>query len=218
MEPPSGSDSESIRDEKVKVLKAIPPLDPRRLVRGQYLGYRGEGGVSPSSGVETFAALGLQIQSWRWQGVPFTIRAGKCLPITCTEVFVTLRRPPPVYGGVPSANHFRFRLGPEATIAIGAAVKRPGGDAGDEVELLFSHQEDPEEADAYEQLLADAMRGEPLHFAREDYVEEAWRIVQPALEAGLPIHEYEQGSWGPREAAALAAPGAWHDPVGASQA
>lgn len=214
MEPPAGRDDESVRDEKVKVLKAIPSLDSRALVRGQFRGYRGEPGVSPRSTVETFAALRLQVQSWRWQGVPFIIRAGKCLPVDCTEVLVTLRRPPPVYARGQSANHIRFRLGPEVTIALGAMVKRPGVElGGDEVELLASHEENPEEANAYELLLGDAMRGEPFHFAREDYVEEAWRIVEPALDPGLPVLEYEPGTWGPPAADALASPGAWHDPA-----
>ena len=215
MEPPCARDTECERDEKVKVLKAIPALDPASLVRGQFRGYRREPGVSPDSNVETFAALRLEIHSWRWQGVPFFIRAGKCLPVTCTEVFVTLRRPPPVYTAVPPANHFRFRLGPEATIAIGAMSKRPGEALeGEEVELLVTHETSPGEADAYERLLGDAMRGEPFHFAREDHVEEAWRIVDPILGSGTPVLEYEPGTWGPREADALVAPGSWHDPAG----
>lgn len=215
MEPPVGGDNESVRDEKVKVLKAIPSLDPHELVRGQFRGYRSEPGVSPRSTVETFAAMRLQVESWRWQGVPFLIRAGKCLPTDCTEVEVTWRRPPPIYAQVPSANHLRFRLGPDVAIALGAMVKRPGEDlAGDEVELVVSHEEKPEEADAYEMLLGDAMLGEPFRFAREDYVEEAWRIVEPALDPGLPILEYEPGTWGPPEAKTLPAPGTWHDPIG----
>jgi glucose-6-phosphate 1-dehydrogenase len=165
--------------------------------------------------VETFAAVRLRIQSWRWQGVPFIIRAGKCLPVTCTEVLVTLRQPPPVYAAVPPANHFRFRLGPEAAIAVGAMVKRQGEElVGEEIELLFSHEADAEEADAYEQLLGDAMDGEPFRFAREDYVEEAWRIVDPVLKTDMPFFGYETGTWGPREADALVAPGAWHNPAG----
>ena len=217
MEPPAGDDNESARDEKVKVLRAIPSLDPRALVRGQYKGYLSEAGVSPRSTVETFAAVRLQVRSWRWEGVPFVLRAGKCLPVTCTEVFVRLRRPPPVYASLPPANHFRFRLSPGATIAVGAMVKRPKEElAGDEVELLVSH-ENPVEADAYEQLLSDAMQGEPFRFAREDYVEEAWRIVQPALDPGLPVLPYEPGTWGPAAAAELVAPVAWHDPQGTQE-
>jgi len=214
MEPPCARDAESERDEKVKVLKAIPALDTANTVRGQFRGYRREPGVLPESNVATFAALRLEIQSWRWQGVPFFIRAGKCLPVTCTEVFVTLRRPPPVYTAVPPANHLRFRLGPDASsIALGAMSKRPGERMeGDEVELLVSHEANPEEADAYEQLLGDAMRGEPFHFAREDHVEEVWRIVDPILRS-TEVIEYEPGTWGPGEADALVAPKTWHDPV-----
>jgi glucose-6-phosphate 1-dehydrogenase len=215
MEPPVGGDTESVRDEKVKVLKAIPSLDLGALVRGQFRGYRGEPGVSPHSTVETFAALRLQVESWRWQGVPFLVRAGKCLPTDCTEVEVTWRRPPPIYAQASSANHLRFRLGPDMAIALGAMVKRAGEDlVGDETELVLSHEETPDEADAYEMLLGDAMEGEPFRFAREDHVEEAWRIVEPALDPGLPVLGYEPGTWGPPEAGALAAPGTWHDPVG----
>ncbi len=215
MEAPFAGDTESERDEKVKVLKAIPALDPARVVRGQYRGYRRENGVAPESRVETFAALRIEIHSWRWQGVPFFIRAGKSLPVTCTEVFVKLRRAPPVYLRAPAGNHFRFRLGPEATIAVGALLKGQGEEpAGEEVELLVSHQPEPEEADAYERLLGDAMRGDPFHFAREDHVEEAWRIVDPVLGRPAPL-EYEPGTWGPPEARQLVAPGAWHDPSGA---
>ncbi len=216
MEPPSGGgDNENVRDEKVKVLRAIRSLAPEDVVRGQFRGYREEPGVSPRSIVETFAAVRLQIHSWRWQGVPFTIRAGKRLPITCTEVLVRLRRPPPVYAALPPANHFRFRLSPASTIAIGAMIKRPGEELlGEEIELLVGHEPTAEEEAAYEHLLRDAMAGEPFHFAREDYVEEAWRIVDPALKASIPVFEYEPGSWGPREADELAPPGGWHDPVG----
>jgi len=222
MEPPVGSeDIEAFRDEKVKVLKAMPPLVPADVIRGQFRGYREEAGVSPTSTVETYAALRLEIRSWRWQGVPFFIRAGKLLPVNRVEVIVTLRRPPPIFTGIlpaaasaiPGANYIRFRLGPDLTIALGAMVKHPGEElAGDRVELLASHQPDADEPDAYEQLLGDALRGETFRFAREDYVEEAWRIVDPVLTAETPLFPYEPGSWGPREAEALVAPERWHDP------
>ena len=214
MEPPvGGGDNESDRDEKVKVLKAMPPLAAANVVRGQFRGYRDEAGVSPASTVETFVALKVYVQSWRWEGVPFYIRAGKMLPVTCTEVVVKLRQPPPIYESVPPANHFRFRLGPDSTIAIGSVVKRPGEErAGDEVELLVSHEESKEAPDAYEHLLRDAMRGEPFHFARQDYVEEAWRIVDPVLAADTPVLPYEPGTWGPAESDQLMFPGTWFNP------
>jgi glucose-6-phosphate 1-dehydrogenase len=213
MEPPTGSgDDENVRDEKVKVLRAIPSLAAPDIVRGQFAGYRQEKGVSPESTVETFVAVRLRIESWRWHGVPFAIRAGKRLKSTATEVFVRLRRPPPVYSDRPPANYFRFRLGPEATIAVGAMVKRPGEPIAGEMSELLVSQEASEDEGAYEYLLGDAMKGEPFHFAREDYVEEAWRIVDPALKMALPVHGYEPGSWGPPEADVLAAPGHWHDP------
>ncbi|MGE5284525.1 MAG: glucose-6-phosphate dehydrogenase [Actinomycetota bacterium] len=223
MEPPVGTeDVEAVRDEKVKVLKAIPPLVPSDVIRGQFRGYRKEKGVSPTSTVETYAALRLEIRSWRWQRVPFFIRAGKFLPLNRVEVVVTLRRPPPIFSGtlpptveaIPGANHIRFRLGPDLTIALGAMIKRPGEEfAGDRVELLASHQPDADEPDAYEQLLGDALRGETFRFAREDYVEEAWRIVDPVLKAETPLFPYEPGTWGPSEAEALVAPERWHDPA-----
>jgi glucose-6-phosphate 1-dehydrogenase len=172
--------------------------------------------------VETYAALRLEIRSWRWQGVPFFIRAGKLLPLNRVEVVVTLRRPPPIFSGpllptmaaIPGANYIRFRLGPDLTIALGAMVKHPGEDfAGDRVELLASHQPDADEPDAYEQLLGDALRGETFRFAREDYVDEAWRIVDPVLKADTPLFPYEPGTWGPREAESLLAPERWNDPA-----
>ncbi|MBE0607453.1 MAG: glucose-6-phosphate dehydrogenase [Deltaproteobacteria bacterium] len=223
MEPPVGTeDVEAVRDEKVKVLKAIPPLVPSDVIRGQFRGYRKEPGVSPTSTVETYAAVRLEIRSWRWQGVPFFIRAGKLLPLNRVEVVVTLRCPPPIFSGplpptvaaIPGANYIRFRLGPDLTIALGAMVKRPGEMfAGDRVELLASHQPDADEPDAYEQLLGDALRGETFRFAREDYVDEAWRIVDPVLKTETALYSYEPGDWGPREAEALVAPERWYDPA-----
>src|SRR5262245_13550853 len=215
MAPPPGLDAEMLRDEKVKVLKGIRPLAPADVVRGRFRGYRDEPGVKASSSTETFVALRLEINSWRWKGVPFYIRAGKRLPVTATEVFVKLRQPPAVFTELPPpANHFRFRVTPDLLIAVGALVKTPG-DAldGQQVELVISEAHDPSEMGAYEELLFDAMRGNSVRFARQDYVEEAWRIVDPILGDGLPTREYEPGTWGPPEANALIAPaGAWFDP------
>src|SRR5512141_2039274 len=223
MEPPGGNeDVGALRDEKVKVLKAIPPLDPGDVIRGQFQGSRKESGVSPGSTVETFAALRLEIRSWRWQGVPFFIRAGKLLPLNLVEVVVTLHRPPPIFthplpptvATIPGANHIRFRLGPDQAIALGAMVKHPGEEfVGEQVELLASQQSEADEPDAYEQLLGDALRGETFRFSREDYVYEAWRIVDPVLKAETSLFPYEPGTWGPCEAEALVAPERWHDPA-----
>jgi glucose-6-phosphate 1-dehydrogenase len=216
MEPPVRTDSESIRDEKVKVLKAIPPLEARNLVRGQFRGYRQESGVAPDSQVETFAALRLEVNSWRWQGVPFYIRAGKSLPVTCTEMLVRLRRPPTVFPTCnPTSNYFRFRVSPEITGAFGLTVNDPEEKmVGQQVELMASRHPDVEEVDAYERVLGDAMEGDATLFAREDYVEEAWRIVDPVLNAGTPVSEYEPGTWGPDEVERrVLPPGGWHNPV-----
>ena len=220
MEPPVRTDSESIRDEKVKVLKAIPPLEAKSIVRGQFQGYRNEPGVAPGSTVETFVALRLEIDSWRWQGVPFYIRAGKCLPVTCAEVVVRLRRPPTMFQGFDvAANYCRFRISPDVTFAIGANVIAPGEDSRSQTaEMLGTRHPHAEEMDAYERVLGDAMQGDATLFAREDYVEEAWRIVDPVLKAGTPVYEYEPGTWGPKEVdARVAPPGGWQDPkVGVS--
>ena len=215
MEPPVRTDSESIRDEKVKVLKAIPPLEAESVVRGQFQGYRNEPGVAPGSTVETFVALRLEIDSWRWQGVPFYIRAGKCLPVTCAEVVVRLRRPPAIFLGFDvAANYCRFRISPDVTFAIGANVIAPGEDTRSQTaEMLGTRHPHAEDMDAYERVLGDAMQGDPTLFAREDYVEEAWRIVDPVLKAGTPVHEYVPGTWGPKEIdARVAPPGGWQDP------
>jgi glucose-6-phosphate 1-dehydrogenase len=164
--------------------------------------------------VETFAALRLEINSWRWQGVPFYIRAGKCLPVTCTEVVLRLRRPPTVYQGFQlKQNYFRFRVSPEVMVAIGANVLAPGAMVGESHEMLGVRQPGADEMDAYERVLGDAMAGEATLFARQDYVEEAWRIVDPVLKAGTPIFEYEPQTWGPREVERVTPPGGWHTPV-----
>ena len=174
MEPPVRTDSESMRDEKVKVLKAIPPLEANNLVRGQFRGYRKERGVAADSQVETFAALRLDVNSWRWQGVPFYIRAGKSLPVTCTEVMVRLRRPPTVFPtSSPATNYYRFRISPEVTGAFGMTVMDPEEKMiGEQIELLASRRPTAAEKDAYERVLGDAMEGDATLFAREDYVEE----------------------------------------------
>jgi glucose-6-phosphate 1-dehydrogenase len=214
MEPPVRTDSETIRDEKVKVLKAIPPLEAKNLVRGQFRGYRKEKGVAADSKVETFAALQLDVDSWRWQGVPFYIRAGKSLPVTCTEIVVRLRRPPTVFPTcTPAQNHFRFRISPEVTAAFGLTVMDPEEKmVGQAVELLASHHPGAEEMDAYERVLGDAMAGDATLFAREDYVEEAWRIVDPVLKAGTPVYEYDPSTWGPSEVdQKVSPPGGWQN-------
>jgi glucose-6-phosphate 1-dehydrogenase len=216
MEPPAGIDSESVRDEKVKVLKEIAPLVEGSVVRGQFAGYRREKGVAADSKLETFAALRLGINSWRWHGVPFYIRAGKELPVTCTEVLVQFRRPPAVYSPTPPPpNYLRFRISPDVEIALGVMVKGPGEEmAGREVELLAFHHPSKDEMDAYERLLGDAMKGDATLFAREDYVEVAWRIVDPVLNAATPVYEYEPKTWGPREVDQKIAPvGGWHNPT-----
>jgi glucose-6-phosphate 1-dehydrogenase len=215
MEPPPGVDPEMLRDEKAKVLRGIRPLRPRDVVFGQFRGYRDEPGVAAGSRVETFVALTLEINSWRWKGVPFYIRAGKCLPLTATEVLVKLRPPPAVFSeSPPPANYFRFRVTPNLLIAVGASVKKAGETReGDQVELVISEESDPAEMAAYEELLFDAMRGNAARFARQDYVEQAWRIVDPILDGAVPVHPYEPGTWGPPEADALiAADGGWFDP------
>jgi len=216
MEPPVRTDSESTRDEKVKVLKAIPPIAAKDLVRGQFRGYRNEKGVAPDSKVETFAALRLDVNSWRWQGVPFYIRAGKSLPVTCTEVAVRLRRPPVVFPTChPAPNYFRFRISPDNTMAFGLTVMDPEEKAiGEPVELLASQHAGPNDMDAYERVLGDAMAGDATLFAREDYVEEAWRIVDPVLKAGTPVYEYAPGTWGPSEVdQKVSPPGGWQNPT-----
>jgi glucose-6-phosphate 1-dehydrogenase len=214
MEPPANTYTEAIRDEQAKLFRSIEPLEPRDLVRGQFRGYHQEAGVAADSRVETFAAVRLDVGSWRWEGVPFFIRAGKRLPVTTTEVVVELRRPPlakafPVHG-----NYFRFRLGPDVVIALGAQVKQPGERLqGHSTELTLARQSDGDELGAYERLLRDAMEGDATLFAREDAVERAWEIVEPTLGDATPLHEYEPGSWGPAAADRLTAKyGGWHPP------
>ena len=216
MEPPVNSAGESLRDEKVKLLKAVRPVAPAQLVRGQFKGYRQEPGVAADSQVETYAALALQIDSWRWSGVPIFIRAGKCLPVTATEVVVDLQPPPAnVFGdqAPEQPNHLRFRLGPDVAIALGAHSKRPGPVmTGQDVELYVAQQQG-DDMDAYEVLISAALIGDTAHFAREDEVEAAWAIVDPLLTGAAPVSLYTQGSWGPAEAERLLhGPCGWHNP------
>ena len=214
MEPPLTTYPESIQDEKVKVFRSILPLNPKDLVRGQFAGYRKEPGVKPNSTVETFAAVRLHIDSWRWDNVPFFIRAGKCMPVTATEVMVTLKRPPLRKFRPEDANHFRFRLGPDVVIAVGAQIKKPGEHMESApTELKLVQRPEGEEMDAYERLLGDAMAGDHLLFTRQDAVEAQWAIVQPILGDATPVQEYQPGTWGPADADRLTADvGGWYNP------
>jgi glucose-6-phosphate 1-dehydrogenase len=214
MEPPARNDSESLRDEKVKVLKAIPPIEPNDLVRGQFRGYRDEKGVAKDSQTETFAALKLNINSWRWKGVPFYVRTGKYLPVTSTEIVGRLHKPPAL---MPEAmlkeNYLRLRLSPDVVIAIGMMELAAGDDFTIAPnEMVASIAPRAGEMEAYERLLTAAMEGDGTLFAREDYVEEAWRIVDPALKANIPLYEYEPHTWGPREVERVTPPTGWNNP------
>jgi glucose-6-phosphate 1-dehydrogenase len=222
MEPPVHYGREALRDEKVKVFRAMRALQPTQVVRGQFKGYRQEEGVARDSTVETYAAVHVEIDSWRWSGVPFYIRAGKCLPVTATEVVVDLQPPPAqVFGDLApeQPNYLRFRLGPDVAIALGAYTKVPGAAMlGHEVELFVSQQQ-AEEMDAYERLIGDAMTGDATLFAREDEVEAAWAVVDPILHAETPVYEYAQGSWGPARADELVSTRcSWHNPGGDAHA
>jgi glucose-6-phosphate 1-dehydrogenase len=221
MEPPPNMEIERVRDEKVKVLRSIQALGPGDVVRGQFVGYRNEPGVKADSQVETYVALRLSIDSWRWRGVPFCIRAGKSLPVTVTEVVVNLRQTPAVFSDTPPPNnYYRFRVTPNLEIAAAAQVKASGDEfRGKMTELMANDVSDVQEMEAYEELLDDAMHGNQMHFARQDYVEEAWRIVDPVLDNATPVYPYEPGTWGPPEANALAPPDSgWANPVTKSAA
>jgi glucose-6-phosphate 1-dehydrogenase len=218
MEPPAGVGADSLRDERSKVLRAMRPLSSQRVVRGQFRGYREEEGVALDSQVETFAAVELYIDSWRWQGVPFFVRTGKCLPVTATEVLVELKAPPQkVFDHVEEdqSNYYRFRLGPDQiSIAVGARTKQAGESMlGREVELFVCNS-DIEQMLPYERLIGDALRGDGTLFARRDGIESAWRVIDPALQHPRPVHAYAPGTWGPPIANAfLPPPGNWHNPA-----
>jgi glucose-6-phosphate 1-dehydrogenase len=222
MEAPAGNYKEATRDERTRIFKAMQPLKPSNVVRGQYIGYRQEAGVSPNSEVETFAALKLHVDTWRWAGVPFYIRAGKCLPVTSTEIRVQLKTPPmAVFDEIepPRSNYYRFRLSPDVLISLGARIKVPGEDMwGEGVELVVrTHPAD--EMPPYERLLWDAMQGNPGLFVREDAVEAAWKVVDPILKIVTPVYEYAPGTWGPPEANRIVEhDGGWHNPAPADTA
>lgn len=216
MDAPVGHDPESVRIEKQRLFRAMRPMDPACVVRGQFRGYRDENGVAADSRVETFAALCLHIDTWRWAGVPFYIRAGKFLPVTVTEVMVTLKCPPlAIFDEISPAtsNYFRFRLSPEVVISAGARVKRHGEEMhGEPVELIARHERRSEQL-PYERLLRDALRGDSSLFTRDDSVEAAWRVIDPVLGNAEPVNEYEQGSWGPSAAAdVVTGDEGWHNP------
>jgi glucose-6-phosphate 1-dehydrogenase len=219
MEAPVGRDPEAVRDAKGQAFKAMRPLTPDDVVRGQAAPYRHESGVAPDSHVETFAAVRLWLDSWRWAGVPFYIRAGKYMAVTATEVFVTLKRPPfALFQDVATSppNHVRFRLSPHVVLELGARAKQAGDRMSGETVLLDACHESAHEKPPYERLLGDAMRGDQTLFAREDSVEAAWRVVDPVIgdrSVNLPLCFYEPGSWGPREADAII-PDGWYKPNG----
>jgi glucose-6-phosphate 1-dehydrogenase len=218
MEPPAGRDFGAVHNEKAKVFKAMRPLKPDDLVRGQYTGYRREKDVANRSDVETFCALRLFIDSWRWEGVPWYVRSGKYLPYTATEILVELKPPPqrlfadaaPLTG---RSNYLRFRLSPSSAVALAARVKLAGEDFVGEQRELYLLEERPGETTPYERLLGDAMAGDGALFSREDAVEAAWAVVDPVLRTHHRARPYERGSWGPKEAdTIIAADGGWHNP------
>jgi glucose-6-phosphate 1-dehydrogenase len=216
MDPPTGEEHEAVRDQKAALLKAVRPLDPANVVRGQFNGYQSVSGVRPGSTVETFVALRLFIETWRWAGVPIYIRAGKKLPATTTEVTVHFKRPPreTFEERVPtSSSHMRIRISPDVTIGMGVRVKLPGERMiGEDVEMILTEQA-VDRASPYQRLLRDAMRGLGELFGRDDIIDAQWRIVDPVLDDVTPVYHYDPGSWGPAEAEALiGADGPWRDP------
>jgi len=217
MDPPCEHSVEAVRDEKARIFKTMRPLDPSNSVRGQYRGYRQEDGVAPDSQVETFAAVRLYLDYWRWADVPFYIRAGKKLPVTTTEILVELQDPPQaVFGGEEPAesNYYRFRLSPDVMISIGARTKVPGEAMRGEAVELVAHHHPGDEMLPYERLLEDATRGDASLFVREDSVEAAWEVVDPVLGNVTPVYEYEPNTWGPPQAdQIIARDGGWHNPV-----
>jgi len=219
MEPPAGRDFGAVQFEKAKIFKAMRELQPADMVRGQYAGYRKEPDVAKNSDVETFCALRLFIDSWRWDGVPWYLRSGKYLPNTATEILVELKRPPQALFADAAttagrANYLRFRVSPNSAVALAARVKLAGQDFIGEQRELYLSEEQPGIATPYERLLGDAMNGDGALFAREDAVEAAWEVVDRVLKNHPPVRPYKRGTWGPKEAnAMIAADGGWHNPI-----
>jgi len=216
MDPPAAHGRDAIREERTRLLRAVRPLDAASVVRGQFRGYRDEQGVAPDSNVETYVAVKVEIDTWRWAGVPFYVRAGKRLPLTATEVLVEFRRPPlEVFGELVASrsNHLRLRLAPDMRIALGVRVKVAGEQlVGEDVELVASDQSG-EDRPAYERLLGDALEGDDQLFAREDTVEAEWQVVEPILGGAAPLYQYQPGTWGPEEADQLLADSGWSNPA-----
>jgi glucose-6-phosphate 1-dehydrogenase len=215
MEPPPGLDMELFRDERVKVLRGVLPIKPEDVVLGQFKGYLDEPGVKKDSRVETFVAMKLNINSWRWKSVPFFIRTGKSLATTGTQIIARLRQPPNIFSSDNHhSNYIRFQVSPDVKIAIGALEKSYGqGFIGHPTELIAATAPTANDMLPYEELIEDAMVGNQRRFARQDYVEESWRLLDPILQANLPIHTYAPGSWGPEAADALHHKfGPWNNP------
>jgi glucose-6-phosphate 1-dehydrogenase len=217
MDAPVGCSSDAVRDEKLRALRAMRPLERNDVVRGQFAGYRNEPGVARDSQVETFAAVRLHLDTWRWSGVPFYIRAGKRLPETTTEITVRLKKPPQAVfadDGQSAPNYFRFRLSPDVSISLGARVKLPGAVMAGQQSELVVHRDPCADMMPYERLLHDAIHGDASLFTSAAAVEAAWRIVDPILGNATPVEPYEPNSWGPADAARMmAGEGGWHDPV-----
>jgi glucose-6-phosphate 1-dehydrogenase len=217
-DPPTGQGLASWRDEKSRVVSALRPLSPEDTVRGQYEGYRHVSGVDPNSDVETFVAVRLACDTWRWAGVPIVIRAGKCMPVTATEVDIKFRRPPQdVFGIDPFAagNSLRFRVWPETQVGLTLAGKKPGGAFEPQPEDLQFMQSAGSDIRPYDRLIGAALDGDGWLFARQDTVEDAWAIVDPVLGNATPVHPYAKGSWGPKEADRLLVNrDMWHNPAG----
>ncbi len=217
MDPPIGRAPDAIRDEKMRIFSAMRPLVAADVVRGQFRGYRDENGVAPDSQVETFAAVRLHIDTWRWAGVPFYIRAGKQMPVTATEMTVEMKEPPQTVfdeGASCRSNYFRFRISPDALISVGTRVKRPGEAMIGEAAELIAHQQSCDDMKPYERLLGDAMRGDGSLFTRDDCVEAAWRVIDPILDNAAPLIEYESATWGLLEAERIMTrEGTWRTPA-----